>query len=198
MGPIRPSEMYLKTVSIGLPFFLLLFKFSVPLIMPNYSRLLTLLWADWLKINGLKDEAISSSFMDSWWQDELSVILTRQTTCVSRPAQNTSPEAHFCDMKIDVLINVWAGQLQVVCMTSCAASGCTSACATRGKCTHNVACAFTFQPAGRAAHTKTRSTVELLRVVVVEMETQLWKSLIYLTWRRENDQSIMSESWTSG
>lgn len=78
-------------------------------------------------------------------------------------------------MKIDVLINVWAGQLRVVYMTSCAANGCTSACATRGKCTHSVACAcaLTFQPAGRAAHTRTRSTVEILRVVVVEMETQL-------------------------
>lgn len=115
----------------------------------------------------------------------LSVILSRPTTCVARPAQNTSPEAHFCDMKMDVLINVWAGQLHIVCMTSCAASGCTSACATRGKCTHSVACAsaLTFQPAGRAAHTRTRSTIELLRVVVVEMETQLWKSLIYLTER---------------
>lgn len=115
----------------------------------------------------------------------LSVSLTRPTTCVTRPAQNTSPEAHFCDMKIDVLINVWAGQLHVVYMTSCAVSGCTSACATRGKCTHSVACAcaLTFQPAGRVAHTRTRSTVELLRVGVVEIETQLWKSLIYLTER---------------
>lgn len=105
----------------------------------------------------------------------LSVILTRPTTCVTRPAQNTSPEAHLCDMKIDVLINVWVGQLHVVCMTSCAASGCTSACATRGKCTHNVACA--------CALTRTRSTVELLR-------WSLWKwrhscGNLWSIWREE-------------